>query len=478
MFDDETTDPYPFAVQFEHAFLVSLCGNAKLYAYVGEAIEIDALSGQKTDPPQLLMRACKAIYKELGRGPDSPVIVMQRVRGWHDDGLISVDQMNAAVDYLTGYDGDLPETETLANEVSRVIRQRMHHDAMLQMHEVYAGNRRPEDVRQTLELAESLGKVETDLGVVMGKGSFNEIARLRSLDRLPTGIIELDAHTGGGLPRGQQMFYLAAPGGGKSIALSSQAAFGLRRRLLVGEVTLELPAGVILARVKANLTGIPINAIMGGDTKRCEELLEQMKPGLGTFYVKHFTAYTTTNAHIEDWVKSVEDREGSKMDLLVVDYADKVGVPTGNEKRNSAEYHAMRVVYERFRIHAHERQAWMVTASQPTRAHRGRTLLDLDHCADSQHKVRIADQVVSINPRDEGETNLFYVAKNRTGASQMKVGPIPHEYHLGRIAPIDPALDVLAAMDPDSPELEQAWEAMQVEQALKNMDGDDGNPFG
>lgn len=473
---EDSIDPYPFAPQFEHAFVVALCGSAKLYALVGTAIEVDALSGDKFGPPQLLTRACNAIFKEIGRGPDSHVVVMQRIRSWHDDGLISMDQTNAAVDYLTGYDGELPETETLANEVARVIKQRMHHDAMLQMHEVYAGNRRPEDVRQTLELAESLGKVDTDLGVVMGKGSFNEIARLRSLDRLPTGVIELDAHTGGGLPRGQQMFYLAAPGGGKSIALSSQAAFGLRRRLLVGEVTLELPAGVILARVKANLTGIPINSIMSGDTNRCEELLEQMQPSLGTFYVKHFTAYTTTNAHIEDWVKSIEDREGMKMDLLVVDYADKLGVPAASEKRNSAEYHAMRVIYERFRIHAHERQAWMVTASQPTRAHKGRLLLDLDHCADSQHKVRIADQVISINPRDEGETNLFYVAKNRTGASQMKVGPIPHEYHLGRIAPIDASLDVLAAIDPNSPELEQAWEAAQVEQALKNI-GDDGNPF-
>lgn len=447
-----------------------------MWALVGRSLEVEALSGDRYGPPQLLAAAASEIARELGRGPGSQVAVAQRVRSWHDDGKVSLDQANAAVDYLVDGDADESEVEVVANEFGRVVRQRMHHDAMLQMHEVYAGRRHAEDVVRTLETAAGVGRVDGDLGVRLGTGSFEEIASLRSMECLPTGVVELDAHTGGGLPIGQEGMYIARPGGGKSIALTSQASFGLRRRLVVGIVTLELPVGVQLARVKANLTGIPVNSILQGETRRCEELLEEMRPLLGTLYVKKMTPLATTNAEIEDWVSSVEDAEGSRMNLLVVDYADKVGAPAASDKSQS-DYNAMRYVYERFRIHAEERKAWIWTASQSTRAHRGQNILDLDHVADSMHKGRIVDQAISINPRDEGKTNLFFVAKNRTGASQIKVGPIRHEYHLGRIAHVDVDLDVLAVRDPGSPELEQAWEAAQVEQVLRGMGSDGGEPW-
>lgn len=473
---EQRVDPYPFTPQFEAGTIALCCESAKFWSVVGYALDPEAFSGQgKYSPPKLLLRACRAIAAELGRGPGSTVAVLQRVKTMHADGAITHDQLVAAIDYATGVD-DVPDEEVTSNEIGRILRDRMHRDAMHQMMEVHTGNARPEDVMRTLELAQTIGKVDTDLGVKMGRGSFDAINDLRSMDRMPTGALELDAHTGGGLPRGQLGFYVAKPGGGKSIALSSQAAFGVRRRALTGVITLELPPGVILARVKASLTGIPTNQLMQGEHHRCEQILEQMMPTLGALHVKHFTAYTTTNAHVEDWVKEVEDLEGARMDLLVVDYADKIGAPTTGSSKNSAEYHAMRHVYERLRIHAYERNAWTWTASQPTRAHKGQQLLDLDHVADSMHKVRIADLVVTINPRDEGASNLFYVAKNRTGASQIKVGPLPHEFHLGRIVPMDETATGLAATDPDSPELEQAWDVAQVAQAMRDDDGG-GNPF-
>jgi len=53
--------------------------------------------------------------------------------------------------------------------------------------------------------------------------------------------------------------------------------------------------------------------------------------------------------------------------------------------------------------------------------------------ADSAHKARIADIVVTLNKGEEGIT--YYVAKHRTDAGQQTVGPIPTDFVYGRICP-------------------------------------------
>ena len=52
------------------------------------------------------------------------------------------------------------------------------------------------------------------------------------------------------------------------------------------------------------------------------------------------------------------------------------------------------------------------------------------------HKVPVSDLVQTLNVRDDGEQIMFYVAKNRTGKSRQQIGPLPHEFECGRIAPV------------------------------------------
>ena len=204
-------EPYPFDTDFEHALVVALASVPEVWDRIGGYLEVDALSGGKNAPPRLLARAAREIWRDTGCGPTSNTIVMQRVRFMYNDGKITIDQLNNAIDYLSGFDGELPTTDQIVSEVARELKQRMHHDAMLQMHEVYAGNRRSEDVRATLERADSIGKagaVVMDPWVI---GDGIEITPREWLwrGRLPAGELALIEGLGG-LGKGTVMADIAA----------------------------------------------------------------------------------------------------------------------------------------------------------------------------------------------------------------------------------------------------------------------------
>jgi hypothetical protein len=58
------------------------------------------------------------------------------------------------------------------------------------------------------------------------------------------------------------------------------------------------------------------------------------------------------------------------------------------------------------------------------------------HSAESKGIPKNADYHITINPRDDGETVLLHIAKNRYGKSYGDVGPFAHEFEKGRISQI------------------------------------------
>ena len=123
-----------------------------------------------------------------------------------------------------------------------------------------------------------IGKLYRDLGdesgnwrVAAARGGlfffehFDAIAKFNTLERLPTGIFDLDLQLDKGLARKQLGVWLGDAGGGKSISLVTQAAEGVRRNIFTGFITLELPEAIQMARLYANLTGVPTNEIIRND---------------------------------------------------------------------------------------------------------------------------------------------------------------------------------------------------------------------
>lgn len=423
-------DAYGFNPSFERSVVYYTCSSTPFYGRVGYALEFESMP---SEPGRLAVQAAQAIAKDVGHGPGSAILVLQRMRRWMEDGKCTVEKIQAVSDMLDeAEDAGLPGVEDAISELVPTLKQRMKHEVAKAGLGAY-NSRDDGDMDKISDMAhkvKALGINDVSVGTRVGGASFGVIESMRNLKRLPLGVLELDSELGGGMPRGQLGMFIGGAGDGKSTALNHVAAAAWMSGLFCLYATLELPDYVVLARLKANVTGVPIDAILesSDDARRKLEAIP-----LGAAYVKSFTPLATTVDDLKLWVKACEDIEGRPCDLLVVDYADKLSSKI-KDANNDKGYQSMQAVYESLRIFADERKFWVWTASQASRSGKdSKKKVDLEHVADSMHKVRVADLVVTLNVRDEGNSMMFYVAKNRTGKSRASIGPMPVDFACGAV---------------------------------------------
>jgi KaiC/GvpD/RAD55 family RecA-like ATPase len=224
---------------------------------------------------------------------------------------------------------------------------------------------------------------------------------------------------------------MGGPGDGKSMFLSHMVGVSAFKGLRCCYATLELPMQEVLARIKANIMGIPINHVSGSGMAAAKQRMTAIEHGIGATYIKDFTPHATDVPTLLEWVDSLEQRDGEGIQLIVVDYADKLSA------KSDGDYNSARIVYESLRIDAVEKNRWHWTGSQTTRAGgNDQKKVEIHHVANSMHKVRVADLVVTLNLRDEGESLLYHIAKNRYGRARYDVGPLPQAWSIGRIAEV------------------------------------------
>lgn len=423
-------ETYGFDPAFERAVVALCCCRPRFFGRIGRELNAKMIVNPVS---KLALEAVQAIGRDLGRGPSSSVLVIQRLRRWMEEGKVTIEQLRAVGGLLDDADdlGLPPEDET-ADEVAPLLKRRAQAEVVTLAINEYQKRGDFDRVVETLAKAQRVGSVDTSEGIRIGTASFSEIERLRHLKRLPTGVPELDAEMSGGHARAALGVIVGGPGDGKSMMLSHIAANTLLEGMSVLYATLELPEAEVLARLKANLTGLPINSILDGSMEKAKSRIAELEARLGIGYVQEFTAHTTTVADLGEWMSRCEDTIGSGIDLLIVDYADRLSAPA-----EKSEYQAMRVIYEDLRQLGVDRNCFNWTASQSSRQQKGSKRTDLNHVADSMHKVRIADLVITLNVKgDDSDLLEFYIAKHRTGRSRLIVGPLPTEFERGRIAPV------------------------------------------
>lgn len=424
----QKSESYCLDPSFEHVVGVLCSTSPKFYGVIGYAVDPEAISQEGV---RLLVRAAQAVAKETGRGPSDHKIVVQRIRRWVEEGKVTHKALDEAIDVLSETSTPSDEAQVV-NELRAVIKRRMEAQAVRAAMEEYSRRGDFDQVLKLLQRARSVGTTDTSVGLRLGPGSFDEIRRMRHLDRMPFGIPELDMALSGGLPRGCAALFMAKSGGGKSMALSHVSADLINKSHFVAYATLELPPVEVMARVKANLTGVPISKILHEDEREAEERIEELLPTLGTFVCKSFPAKITTVAHIEDWIKELEQEEGYPCDLVVIDYIDKMA---SSNKNDRSPYEIQGTVAEEFRLFVERTGKWGLSASQARRSagKEKNRRLDQDDMADSINKVRAIDLLVTINPDSSGEQYEYYVAKFRFGRGEFSVGPFPHDLPLGRL---------------------------------------------
>lgn len=427
-------EPYSLDPLFEKA-VVTLCAcRPRFWSVVGYLLDPDCVG---IPASKLVLQACVQIAKDIGHGPGSLLVTLQRVRQMMSDGKITLVQLQeVATLFDEAEDFGLPTEEDVIGVLAPILKRRAQSAAIVAAHDEFARKGDFKRIVDHLQRAELIGVQDMSVGTVVGPEGFAEIDQMGSMVRLPTGILELDLQLNDGLHRGGLGVVLGGSGDGKSQFLIHQSAEAMRMKLFVGFATLELPKPVQLARLFANLTGVPINQILenASDRKEAQRRMEVMAPHIGACIIEEFPPHATTVKDIRDWIDRCADRYGRRFDLFSCDYGDKLHAPN---VKNDNEYLAMRYVYEGLRRDiAVEFDMWVWTGAQATRANKDQgKRLELHHVSDSTHKVRVADLVMTLNARDEGQQMLYFIAKNRLGKNRFQVGPIPTDFARARMVP-------------------------------------------
>lgn len=418
-------ETYGFSPEYEQVIAVMCCTIPHFYGRVGHALVADLF---RDEAVQLLVKASQAIGKDIGHGPSDHRTVMQRIAKWMDDGQVTEEMRLAALDVLIDAPTPPPVDEVVAEVVS-VVKRRMQQDLVQVTIDEYGKKGDFDEVQKRLQQMRRFGQVDTSIGSVIGPESFERIKRLAAVDRLPTGIAEIDINLNGGLPRGAAGMYAGATGAGKSMWLDHQTAGAMRAGLFTAFATLELSKEQQEARILANLSGESIYAVEASD-KVARQKIDQLYPVLGQCIVQDFPAGLTTIPEILDWVKRCEDVEGYPVDFVVIDYADKL---KSHDRSDKSGYDAGKTITESFRLWLKDNKRWGWTASQPQRKaakEKGRRI-EADELADSQHKARIVDLLIT-GIEAEGQVTYF-CPKYRLGRGGWTVGPLPHDWERGRM---------------------------------------------
>lgn len=427
-------DKYGLTRRFERTIAGMSCTSPTFWRRLGHEIDPERLEQEEC---RNALRAARAIAKDTGRGPDSGVLIVQRLRTWQDEGRLPAESVAAVVVLLDEVeDLGLPSEDAVVAELTPIIKKALEKDATKLAIATYG---KPEAdwsrVTSAIQHASTVGRVDSSQGIALGPAAFPAIREMRARDRLPTGIAELDAFLDGGLQRCGLGLVLADSGGGKSMFLTEVTCHAAFLGNNAAYCTTELPEGEILSRTIANLLGMPIHQIQNGHMEEAKARLMEIHPQLGLVVVKYFEPRLTTVEQVLDWVKDVEQESGRPITLVSVDYADRLA--SGDAGRHDTEYKTQGMVVERLRISAQRKKSWVWTASQvksPGDARRKR--IDINDAADSKNKPRYSDLVISANVTEQQEEVSFYVAKHLTGRSRASVGPLPTDFACGRIAPV------------------------------------------
>lgn len=426
---------YDFISDFEKALVYLAATSESFMLRVGILLESEAFA---LPASKLIVAQVAALEKENVK--PSATIVLQRLRSISKTGKLTHDDILLAQSFFdemerSGKGKALDET-AITNEVVPILRKRRQDAALLKALDGKArGNLDTKALREELEAAEGIGVHDKSVGLEMGDSMWAAIEARRLIARRRTGISELDTQLNGGAVPGALSFVIGGPGDGKSMYLSHIAANCIRQRGLVGCVTLEVDEVEWQSRVIANLMDTPVTEVQGPNNKLIRRAFEerQEKGDFGAVVVKDMTGRITKVQDLKDWNNACEDKYGRPFDLIVVDYADKMEP----HKACKGMYEGMLYVYDGLRMWAAEKRLWPLwTASQSKAKGKDQHTLGLYDAADSTHKVRVADLVVTLNVNKETGEIRYWIAKHRLGKSDIMIGPLPIDFSRGRMAPV------------------------------------------
>ena len=232
---------------------------------------------------------------------------------------------------------------------------------------------------------------------------------------IKTNWTEIDTIMDGGLASGELGIITACAGSGKSWVLAKLGAEAMRQGKNVVHFTLELNENYVGLRYDACFTGIDFQNIRNN----IDIVRNKIESIPGKLFIKYFPIKTVSAHHLKMHTERIM-MLGSKIDLIIVDYADILR-PYQSD-RNSNSYSEAGGIYEELRGVAGELQVPIWSASQSNRAAMDEDIIQANNISDSYRKIMTADFVLSLSRKvadKQTNTARFHVIKNRFGPDGM-----------------------------------------------------------
>jgi len=226
-----------------------------------------------------------------------------------------------------------------------------------------------------------------------------------------TNWTEIDTLMDGGLAGGELGIITACAGSGKSWVLAKMGAEAMKQGKNVLHYTLELNENYVGLRYDACFTGIDFQNIRNN----IDIVKKKIAEVPGKLIIKYFPIKTVSAHSLKLHADRIQTL-GTKIDLIIVDYADILR-PSQSD-RNSNSYSEAGGIYEELRGVAGEMQVPIWSASQSNRAAMDEDIIQANNISDSYRKIMTADFVISLSRKmsdKQANTARFHVIKNRFG---------------------------------------------------------------
>ena len=233
---------------------------------------------------------------------------------------------------------------------------------------------------------------------------------------IPTMISEIDNAINGGLRAGEVGMILAPTGRGKSIVLSNFAFGGAWNAKNVLIVSTELSEDAIGTRLDMMFSGFSRDMIANYPKEFVAKMSEIRKKVRGKIWIKTYKPRKATVDTIRIYIDKLYSLHNFKVDLLVVDYIDKIKSPI----HYSDKRWEFATVSESLVGLSKDLEIPIWTASQTNRSGYRATIVQMDTVSEAINKIQDADVVISLSQtQEERESGImrFYFAKVRNARS-------------------------------------------------------------
>lgn len=375
-----------------------------------------------TGPRKILFQVAKLEHKR------HRAIVEQDVQFLFDSGKIPLETtVQCHTELYDIWHGNHPDEEATWAAVGRSLRQPLR-SALVDEMILQVGQRG--DLRKfiaQINAIEDLGtfKEKNHIDISAGGDALRTLLRQKAnTRRRGVGNPHLDSLMKGGPPVGTLTVFSAKTGIGKSLVLGQTLAYNAVCGYEGCMVSLELDQGDQASRIIAPIIGMTIDQVLDpANESLVVELVESLN--LPPMHI----VYMDEGASVDEIRTEVRENYSKTADVVCIDYLDLIGGGLTFVQKDN-DYKLGGRVAKDLRKWAKQDGLQVYSASQPQRqsSKKAEGPLGTEDMADSQHKSRVSDQVITLNLETgpDGEELVYgYTAKFRTGIPRKRTPGFP-----------------------------------------------------